>query len=208
MALLSWKMGHLTGWSGRASGTVPEPASPEAHASRRGAAPRAASAPSVVPRKDLRVSFLGAPWPCQPSLGCAMVSALVSGTYGLGEFSEVRDQAVYIRLIVLHRDQPLLDLAPRRQENPAVVLVEPVRVAVPVVHAEEAAVVGHRVGGEHHAALGAGGDYVGGEAVVVYRLADALGGALAQVLDGVVGLRGGYLGQHVPRGGPGQGVPV
>src|SRR6185437_10931858 len=196
MAGLSAKMGHLTGWSGRASGTVPEPARPEAHPSRKGvvpSAPRAASAPLPC-RKDRRVSFLGAPWPCQPSLGCAMVSALGSGTYGLGEFSEVCDQAVDIRLIVLHRDQPLLDLAPRRQENSAVVLVEPVRMAVPVVHAEEAAVVGDRVGGEHHAALGAGGDYVGGEAVVVYRLADARGGALAEVLDGAVGLRGGHLG--------------
>src|SRR5690348_5933141 len=119
MAGLSAKIGHLTKWSGRASGTAPEPASPVTHASRRGAAPRAASAPPAVPRKDLRVSFLGAPWPCQPSLGCAMVSALGSGTYGMGDFSEVRDQAVDIRLIVLHRDQPLLDLAPRRQENPA-----------------------------------------------------------------------------------------
>ena len=82
------------------------------------------------------------------------------------------------------------------------------RVAVPVVHAEEAAVVGDRVGGEHHAALGAGGDYVGGEAVVVYRLADARGGALAEVLDVVVGLRGGHLGQHGPGRGHGQGVAV
>src|SRR5690349_11610935 len=137
-----------------------------------------------------------------------MVAALGSGTYGLGEFSEVRDQAVDIRLIVLHRDQPLLDLAPRRQENSAVVLVEPVRVAVPVVHAEEAAVVGHRVGGEHHAALGAGGDYVGGEAVVAYRLADARGGALAVLLDVLVRRGGSHLGQHGPGGGHGQGVPV
>src|SRR5579884_112718 len=157
MAWLSPKMGHLTGWSGRASGTVPLPASPEAHASRRGAAPRAASEAAPPRRKDRRVSFLGAPWPCQPSLGWTMVLTLGSGTYGLGEFSEVRDQAVDIRLIVLHRDQPLLDLAPRRQENPAVVLVEPVGVAVPVVHAEEAAVVRHRVGGEDDTALGARG---------------------------------------------------
>src|SRR5690242_11886414 len=137
-----------------------------------------------------------------------MVSALGSGTYGLGEFSEVCGQAVDIRLIVLHRDQPLLDLAPRRQENSAVVLVEPVRVAVPVVHAEEAAVVGDRVGGEHHAALGAGGDYVGGEAVVVYRSADARGGALAELFDVLVRLRRGYLGQHGPGRGHGQRVAV
>src|SRR5512146_3246666 len=122
MAWLSLNSGHLTGWLGRASGTVPLPASPDEHASRRGVVPRtprAASAPLPC-RKDRRVSFLGAPWPCQPSLGCAMVSALGSGAYGLGEFSEVCDQALDIRLIVLHRDQPLLDLAPRRQENPAV----------------------------------------------------------------------------------------
>src|SRR5947209_3725490 len=135
MAWLSWKTGHLTGWPGRASGTVPLPASAEEHASRRGAVPRtprAASAPVPPCRKDRRVSFLGAPWPCQPSLGCAMVLTLGSGTYGLGEFSEVCDQAVDIRLIVLHRDQPLLDLAPGREENPAVGLVETVRVAVAV----------------------------------------------------------------------------
>src|SRR6185437_15929470 len=210
MAGLSAKMGHLTGWSGRASGTVPEPARPEAHPSRRGvvpSAPRAASAPLPC-RKDRRVSFLGAPWPCQPSLGCAMVSALGSGTYGLGEFSEVRDQAVDIRLIVLHRDQPLLDLAPRRQENPAVVLVEPVRVAVPVVHAEEAAVVRDLLGGKYDAALGAGGDHVRDEAMFVYGVLYACGGALAEALDVHVRLWRGHLGQHGPGRGHGQRVPV
>src|SRR6478609_4983465 len=86
---------------------------------------------------------------------------------GPGEDGEVLDQAVDIRLIVLHRDQPLLDLAPRRQENPAVVLEEPVRVAVPVVHAEEAAVAGHGVRREHDAALGARSDHVRDETIFV-----------------------------------------
>src|SRR5947208_1565968 len=117
-----------------------------------------------------------------------MVSALGSygpaaygpAAYGPCEVGEVCDEPVDIRLIVLHRDQPLLDLAPRRQENPAVVLVEPVRVAVPVVHAEEAAVVGHCVRCEYHTALGARGDHVRDEAVFGYGALYARGGALAE----------------------------
>src|ERR1700753_406698 len=178
MAWLSCRTGQRTGCPGRGSGTDPLPGRADEQAWRRGAAPRAASAPPC--RKDRRLSFLGAPWPCQPSLGCAIVLTLGSCvacsaavTYGFGEFSEVRDQAVDIRLIVLYGDQPLLDLAPRRQENPAVVLVEPVGVAVPVVHAEEAAVAGDRIGGEDDTALGARGDHVGGEAVVLDGLLDA-----------------------------------
>src|SRR6478736_9829015 len=103
---------------------------------------------------------------------CGYAIGLTPGCWsgGPGEDGEILDQAVDIRLIVLHRDQPLLDLAPRRQENSAVVLVEPVRVAVPVVHAEEAAVAGDRVGGEHHAALGAGGDHVRDETMFVYGI--------------------------------------
>src|SRR5467141_3794489 len=98
---------------------------------------------------------------------CGYAIDLTPGSWsgGPGEDSEVLDQAVDVRLVVLHRDEPLLDLAPRRQENPAVVLVEPVRVTVPVVRAEEAAVVGDRFGGEDHAALGARGDHVRDEAV-------------------------------------------
>ena len=34
-------------------------------------------------RKDLRVSFLGTPWPCQPSLGCAIGSVPGSSASGL-----------------------------------------------------------------------------------------------------------------------------
>src|SRR6185437_2016337 len=105
---------------------------------------------------------------------CGYAIDLTPGSWsgGPGEDGEVCDQAVDIRLIVLHRDQPLLDLAPRRQENPAVVLVEPVRVAVPVIHAEEAAVVRDPAVDEHDAALGAGGDHVRGEAVVFDGLLD------------------------------------
>src|SRR6516164_8525566 len=133
MAWLPWKTGHLTGWSGRGSGTVPEPARAEAQALSSGAAPRAASAPPAVPRKDLRVSFLGRPWPCQPSLGCTMCQPsvpcglaalrLVLRSYGVRERAEVLDEEVHVRLVVLHGDQPLLDLAPGRQEDPAVVLI-------------------------------------------------------------------------------------
>src|SRR5271169_4385577 len=108
MASLPAKTGHLTGLYGRGSGTVPVPARAEAHASSSGAAPRAASAPTAVRfRKDLRLSFLGTPWPCQPSLGCAIGSvpgsrgcgaygcgAYGCGAYGLGEDGEVLDEAV------------------------------------------------------------------------------------------------------------------
>ena len=58
-----------------------------------------------------------------------------------GEGAEVGDEAVDVRFVVLHGDQPLLDLAPGRQEHPAVVLEQPVRVAEGVVDGEEAAVV-------------------------------------------------------------------
>src|SRR5436309_13541306 len=99
---------------------------------------------------------------------CAIGLTLGSWSGGPGEDGKVLDQAVDIRVIVLHRDEPLLDLAPRRQEDPAVVLVEPVRVAVPVVHAEEAAVVGDRIGCEYDATLGTCGDHVRYQAVLVY----------------------------------------
>src|SRR5271169_3973346 len=212
MASLPAKTGHLTGLYGRGSGTVPVPARAEAHASSSGAAPRAASAPAAVRfRKDLRVSFLGTPWPCQPSLGC--IIGLVPGSrgcgaYGSGEDGEVLDEAVDVRLVVLHRDEPLLDLAPGRQEDPAVVLVEPVRVTVPVVHAEEAAVVLYGLGGEYHAALGARGDHVRGQPVVLDGLLYAAGGPLAERLDLLVCPGRGHLGEHGPGRGHGQRVPV
>src|SRR5260370_12330470 len=88
---------------------------------------------------------------------------------GPGEDGEVLDQAVDVGFVVLDRDQPLLDLAPRREEDAAVVLIEPVRVAVPGRHAQETAVAGDRFGGEHHAALGAGGGPLGAPRVRAER---------------------------------------
>src|SRR2546430_10445393 len=130
---------------------------------------------------------------------CGYAIDLTPGSWsgGPGEDSEVLDQAVDVRLVVLHRDEPLLDLAPRRQENPAVVLVEPVRMAVPVVHAEEAAVVGYFVVCEYDAALGAGGDPVRDEAVFGYGVLHACGGAPGGIFrPGVLPGRGppGHLG--------------
>src|SRR5271170_6178583 len=57
------------------------------------------------------------------------------------ERPEVRDKLIDVRFIVLDGDEPLLDLAPRRQEDPAVVLEEPVSVAHRVVDGQELAVV-------------------------------------------------------------------
>src|SRR6185437_12099270 len=129
---------------------------------------------------------------------CGYAIDLTPGSWsgGPGEDGEVCDETVDICLIVLHGDQPLLDLAPRRQENPAVVLVEPVRVAVPVVHAEEGAVAGHGIRREHDAALGARGDHVRDETVFGYGVLYAGGGALAEALDVLVRLRRRHLGQH------------
>jgi hypothetical protein len=136
------------------------------------------------------------------------VGSIGSVADGPGEDGEVLDQAVNVRLIVLHRDQPLLDLAPGRQENPAVVLEKPVRVAVPVVHAEEAAIVRYRLVGEDHAALGARGDHVRGQSVVVDGSFYTANGALAEAFDPGVRLRRGHLGEHGPGRGHGQRVPV
>jgi hypothetical protein len=61
-----------------------------------------------------------------------------------GQPAEVGDEPVDVGLGVLHGQQPLLDLAPRWQEHPAIVLHEPVQVAPAVVDLEEVAVVAHR----------------------------------------------------------------
>src|SRR6201996_369070 len=59
MAGLSAGTGQVTGWSGRGSGTAPEPARAGAQASRRAPAPRAA-APAAAPRgKPRRVMLRG-----------------------------------------------------------------------------------------------------------------------------------------------------
>ena len=53
------------------------------------------------------------------------------------------------------------DHLPQREEHAPVVLVQPVRVAVPVVDLEEVAVVPNRRAGEHDAALRAHGHDAG-----------------------------------------------
>ena len=133
---------------------------------------------------------------------------LLQRRQGRRERGEVLHQAVDVRLVVLDRDQPLLALPPRRQEHPAVVLVQPVRVAVRVVDAEEVAEVPDRVGREHHAALGADGDHVRGQAVADDLSLEPGHGLLPERLDPLV--RGGRddLAEHGPGGGHGQRVAV
>src|SRR3954468_15844189 len=75
--------------------------------------------------------------------GCDGRPLMPSACHRSGQASEVRDEPVDIGVGVLHRDQPLLDLAPRRQEDAAVVLDQPVRVAELGVDLEKAAVVAH-----------------------------------------------------------------
>src|SRR5438034_2301526 len=82
----------------------------------------------------------------------------------LGEGDEVGQEAVDVVVAVLDRDQPLLRLAPGRQEHAAVVLEQPVAVAPAAVDGQEVAVVAHRRGGEGDAALGADRDHVGRQA--------------------------------------------
>src|SRR3954471_8421435 len=43
-----------------------------------------------------------------------------SACHCVGEPAEVRDESVHVVVSVLDRDEPLLDLAPRRQEHPTV----------------------------------------------------------------------------------------
>src|SRR6202042_1149509 len=100
-----------------------------------------------------------------------------------GEPGKVVGEPGDVRLVVLHRDQPLLDLSPGRQEDPAIVLVEPVRVAVGIVDAEEAAEVADRFGGEHHAALGADRYHLSVQAVPVDLRLQAGDRLLPQRLD-------------------------
>src|SRR5260370_27728620 len=73
------------------------------------------------------------------------------------EDSEVIGKAGDVGLVVLDRDQPLLHLPPGRQEDPSVVLEQPVRLAAGVVDAEEPAEIADRLGGEHHASPRAAG---------------------------------------------------
>src|SRR5450631_1391913 len=63
---------------------------------------------------------------CRPTI-CTSPPA-TSASQVCGEPREVRDEARVVRVVVLHRDQPLLGLAPGWQENAAIVLVQPVPV--------------------------------------------------------------------------------
>ena len=71
--------------------------------------------------------------------------------------AHVGDEPVDVGLVVLHGEQPLLHLAPWRQEDAAVVLHQPVQMAQPLVDVEEVAEVAHRPVEEADAALGPGG---------------------------------------------------
>ena len=68
-----------------------------------------------------------------------------SRRYSVGEHTEIRDQTIDVGLIVLNRDEPLLGLAPGRKKDAAVVLEQPVGVAVPVVDGQVVAVVADRL---------------------------------------------------------------
>ena len=83
----------------------------------------------------------------------------------LGEPGEVGREPVDIVAVVLNRQQPLLHLAPWREEHAAIVLHQPVQVAESGVDLEEVAEVADRVAAERHAALGADGHHVPAEAV-------------------------------------------
>ena len=90
-----------------------------------------------------------------------------------GQDVAVGDEAVDVLVGVLHRHQPLLDLAPGRQERAAVVLHQPVGVAVAPVEPEEVAEVADRVREERDAALGAGGHHPPGQPVPVDDVLEA-----------------------------------
>src|SRR5579875_1289530 len=119
---------------------------------------RSMPATAGTPSKDLQSRRS---WIAPPVTGSADLVA---------EPGEVRDEPVDVGVAVLNREQPLLDLAPRRQEHATVVLDEPVRLAEPVVDLEEVAVLAHRLGPESDATLRADAHDVPVEAVVGDRL--------------------------------------
>src|SRR5258708_17241970 len=90
---------------------------------------------------------------------------------------------------MLNRDQPLLRLAPRWQEHPAVVLEQPVRMTVLVVDRDEVAEVAYRLRAEDDAALSTDRHDVRWEIVTLDRPIDAVDGECAQSVDTAVGLR-------------------
>ena len=83
---------------------------------------------------------------------------------------------------VLHGHRPLLTLAPRREEDATVVLVQPVRVAPLVVVLEEVAVVVELVG-EDDRALGTEGAHKAGQVVALQDVFAALDLSVTQVVE-------------------------
>src|SRR3954469_24058906 len=114
---------------------------------------------------------------------------------------EVCGEPVDVRVIVLHRQQPLLHLPPRRQKYATVVLDEPVRVAQAVVDAEEVTVFPHRFGAEGDATLGTDAHDVPGEATA----GDDGGERIAQPGCEAVEVRVGLPGEHLREHGAGCG---
>ena len=88
------------------------------------------------------------------------------------------------------RGQPLLDLAPRRQERAAVVLDQPVGVTVAAVERAEVAEVADPVGHEGHAALGAGGHDDPRRVVAVDDALEPVAHPVAQAVEVGVGVVG------------------
>ena len=68
------------------------------------------------------------------------------GAHEVGEPLDVAHEPVDVGLVVLDGEQPLLHLAPWRQEDAAVVLNQPVQVAEPLVDVQEVPVVASRAG--------------------------------------------------------------
>src|SRR6478609_3202562 len=77
-----------------------------------------------------------------------------SGGHRLSKPGEVRGEPVDIGLVVLNGQQPLLHLAPRRQEHTAIVLHQPMQVAQSIVDLKEIAEIVNRLAVERHTALG------------------------------------------------------
>src|SRR5215510_4464990 len=100
--------------------------------------------------------------------------------HSLHETVDISIKSCDVALVVLNRDQPLLGLTPGRQEHSAVVLEQPVRVAVLVVDSEEVAKVLYRLSAEDDAALGPDRHDARGETVSFNRRGDAVDGLRAQ----------------------------
>ena len=133
--------------------------------------PRLAASVSVAECRPEAIAACARPWiePVIDQIG-AKRSRLATAT-------------VDVVSAVLDRQRPLLHLPPRRQEHAAVVLVQPVGVAVAGVVAAEVAVVADAHRREHDGALGPVGADVAGQAVPAERVADPLDELLAQLVE-------------------------